>query len=59
MKITIIANDELTGNEMTVVVNDGTSTGLPTAAKCQQMLDQLNRKYMALLSYVSHLVVTA
>jgi hypothetical protein len=59
MKITIIANDELTGSEMTVVVNDGTSTGLPTAAKCQEMLDSLNSKHMALLSYVSHSVVTA
>jgi len=59
MKITIIANDELTGSEMTIVVNDGTSTGLPTAAKCQEMLNQLNRKQMALLCYVSHSVVTA
>ncbi len=59
MKITIIANDELTGNEIEVVVNDGTSTGLPTAAKCQEMLSQLNRKYMAILLYVSHSVVIA
>jgi hypothetical protein len=59
MKITIIANDELTGNEITIVVNDGTSTGLPTAAKCQEMLDSLNRKNMALMTYVSHSVVTA
>jgi hypothetical protein len=59
MKITIIANDELTGNEMTIVVNDGTSTGLPTRDKCQQILNQMGRKYGALFCYISHSVVTA
>ena len=59
MRITIKATDELTGNEIEVVVNDGTSTGLPSAAKCQEMLDSLNRKHMALTTYVSHSVVIA
>ena len=59
MQITIKATDELTGSELEVVVNDGTSTGMPSAAKCQEMLDSLNRKYMALMTYVSHSVVIA
>ena len=59
MRITIKATDELTGNEMEVVVNDGTSTGMPTAAKCQEMLSQLNCKHNALMTYVSHSVVIA
>lgn len=57
MRITIKATDELTGNEMNVVVTDGTSTGLPSAAKCQEILDGLSRKYNALMTYVSHSVV--
>ena len=59
MRITIKATDELTGNEIEVVVNDGTSTGLPSATKCQEMLDSLSRKYNAMMTYVSHSVVIA
>ena len=56
MQITIIASDEFTGNQVEVVVNDGTSTGLPSVKKCREILTQQEARYNTILTYVSHTV---
>jgi hypothetical protein len=56
MQVTIIAIDEFTGIEVDVVVNDATSTGIPSAQKCAEMLEQQQARYSTLFRYKSHSV---
>jgi hypothetical protein len=58
LQITIIGNDEFTGCEVEVVVNDATSMGIPSVQKCSEMLEQQQARYRTLLTYKSHTVKT-